>query len=222
MPFYAGTNHILQPNPILCIPDFRQSTNPQISVKAQPHADLLSTSFRFRAFLQFILHPNRLSTGLQGTSACAMALICVHRAPRTPPDSTPGHIRSRDGINLCPSSDPNPSRQHSKAYRLERWFAGRSPTCHRPATHSRQSPVSDWLVPGPTLSCNSSGTAIAILRACRAHRLARWHRFVSIEHREPLQTALQGTFSRAMICGKAAELPHKAVQGLCPPFLQFI
>ena len=67
MPFYAGTNHILQPNPILCIPDFRQSTNPQISVKAQPHADLLSSSFRFRAFLQFILHPNRLSTGLQGT-----------------------------------------------------------------------------------------------------------------------------------------------------------
>ena len=124
MPFYAGTNHILQPNPILCIPDFRQSTNTQISVKAQPHADLLSSSFRFRAFLQFILHPNRLSTGLQGTSACAMALICVHRAPRTPPDSTPGHIRSRDGINLCPSSDPNPSRQHSRAYPLARWFAG--------------------------------------------------------------------------------------------------
>ena len=111
-----------------------------------------------------------------------MASICVHRASRTPPDSTPrhirshdglqedhrpathgragpafpfpaihltrqspfygppGHIRSRDGINLCPSSDPNPSKQHSRAYRLARWFAGRSSTCHRPATHSRQSP----------------------------------------------------------------------------------
>ena len=45
----------------------------------------------------------------------------------------------------------------------------------------------------------SSGTAIAILRACRAHRLARWHRFVSIERREPLQTSLQGTSVRAMI-----------------------
>ncbi len=95
-----------------------------------------------------------------------MASICVHRATQTPPDSTPGHIRSRDdfqefgrpathgpqspgphfpaihltrqspfygpprhirsrdGINLCPSSDPNPSRQHSRAYRLARWFAG--------------------------------------------------------------------------------------------------
>ena len=140
MPFYSGTSHILQPNPILGIPDFRQSTNPQISVKAQPHADLLSTSFRFRAFsqfiwhgnrdstglqgtparamvcgkitdrphtavqalhspfLQFTWHGNRLSTGLQGTSARAMASICVHRAPRTPLDSTPGHIRPRDGL----------------------------------------------------------------------------------------------------------------------------
>ena len=95
-----------------------------------------------------------------------MASICVHRSTRTPPDSTPGHIRSRDdfqefgrpathsragtaspfpaihlarqspfhgppghirsrdGINLCPSSDPNPSRQHSRAYPLARWFAG--------------------------------------------------------------------------------------------------
>ena len=95
-----------------------------------------------------------------------MASICVHRASRTPPDSTPGdirsrgdlreggrtathsragpaspfpaihlapqspfygplgHTRSRDGINLCPSSDPNPSRQHSRAYPLARWFAG--------------------------------------------------------------------------------------------------
>ena len=78
------------------------------------------------------------------------------------------------------------------------------------------------LVPSPPLFCNSSDTAIAIPRASRAHRLARWHRFVSIEHREPLQTALQGTSARAMFCRKLAELPHTAVQGHCPPFLQFI
>ena len=47
-------------------------------------------------FLQFIWHPNRPSSPLQGISARAMVPICVHRAPRTPPDSTPGHIRSRD------------------------------------------------------------------------------------------------------------------------------
>ena len=110
-------------------------------------------------FLQFIWHGNRHSRGLQGTFARAMASICVHRAPRTPPDSTPGHIcsrddlqeesqpathsrqcpiprfpaihlarqspfyvpprhiSSRDGIDLCPSSAANPSRQHSRAHR---------------------------------------------------------------------------------------------------------
>ena len=146
-----------------------------------------------------------------------MASICVHRSTRTPPDSTPGHIRSRDdfqefgrpathsragtaspfpaihlarqspfhgppghirsrdGINLCPSSDPNPSRQHSRAYRLARWFAGRTPTCHAQPCRPR--------IP---LSCNSSDKAIAIPRASRAYPLARWHRFVSIERPEPL------------------------------------
>ena len=95
-----------------------------------------------------------------------MASICVHRATQTPPNSTPrhnhsrdglqedhrpathgragpafpfpaihlarqspfygppGHIRSRDGIDLCPSSTANPSRHHSKAHPLARWFAG--------------------------------------------------------------------------------------------------
>ena len=47
-------------------------------------------------FLQFTWHPNRPYRALQGTSARAMTSICVHRAPRTPPDSAPGHIRSRD------------------------------------------------------------------------------------------------------------------------------
>ena len=152
----------------------------------------------------FIEHREPLQTALQGISARAMASICVHRAPRTPPDiatrhigsrddlqkvgqpathsrqcpiprfpaihltkqSTfygppghicsrddlqeepqpathsrqcpiprfpanhltrqspfyvpPGHIRSRDGIDLCPSSTANPSRQHSRAYLLAR------------------------------------------------------------------------------------------------------
>ena len=48
-------------------------------------------------------------------------------------------------------------------------------------------------------SCNSSGIRIGPPGPSRAYHLARWHRFVSIEHREPLQTALQGTFARAMI-----------------------
>ena len=49
-------------------------------------------------FLQFTWHPNRPSRPLQGISARAMASICVHRASRTPPDSAPGHIRSRDAL----------------------------------------------------------------------------------------------------------------------------
>ena len=172
------------------------------------HGPQSPVSARTLAFLQFIWQGNRHFTGLQGIFARAMVPICVHRAPRTPPDSTPGdirsrgdlreggrtathsragpaspfpaihlapqspfygppehirsrdglqedhrpathgragpafpfpaihlapqspfygplgHTRSRDGINLCPSSDPNPSRQHSRAYPLARWFAG--------------------------------------------------------------------------------------------------
>ena len=52
------------------------------------------------------------------------------------------------------------------------------------------------------LSRNSSDKAIAVLPASRAHPLARWHRFVSIERPEPLQTALQGTSARAMVYRK--------------------
>ena len=73
------------------------------------------------------------------------------------------------------------------------------------------------LVTGPTFSCNSSGTAIAILRASRAYRLARWHRFVSIERRDPLQTALQGTSARAMISRKNPDLPHTALRARLVP-----
>ena len=210
----------------------------------RPDTDLPHTAVRARShtLLQFTLHPNRLSTGLQGISARAMAPICVHRAPPTPPDSTPGHIRSRDvlqearrpashgpqspvpyflaihlapqspfyrppghirsrdGIDLCPSGTANPSRHRSKAYRPARCFAGRSPNCHaRPYRAS---------VP---CSCKSPGTAIAILGASRVHRLARWHRFVSIGRHKPLQTSLQGTSARAMIYRKNPDLPHTAL-----------
>ena len=66
--------------------------------------------------------------------------LAIHLTRQSPFYGTAGHIRSRDGIDLCPSGTANPSRQHSKAHPLARWFAGRSSTCHRPATHSRQSP----------------------------------------------------------------------------------
>ena len=57
-------------------------------------------------FLQFIWHGNRHSTGLQGISARAMASICVHRAPRTPLDSTPGHIDSLDVLQEARRRSP--------------------------------------------------------------------------------------------------------------------
>ena len=74
---------------------------------------------------------------------------------------------------------------------------------------------------GATLSCNSSDKAIAILRAYRAYRLARWLRFVSIERREPLQTSLQGTSARAMIFRNSADLPRTALRARSHTFLQF-
>ena len=117
----------------------------------------------------------------------------IDRAPRTPPDSTPGHIGSRDDFQEF----------------------------GRPDTELPHKALRARLVPRPTLSCNSSGTAIAILRDSRAHPLARWHRFVSIERREPLQTALQGISARAMICRKATELTQNcharpSEPGWCP------
>ena len=107
-----------------------------------------------------------------------MASICVHRASRTPSDIAPRHIDSHDGLQEEP----------------------------RPATELPHKVLRARLVPGPTLSCNSSDIAIAILRVSKAHRLARWHRFVSIALRKPLQTSPQGTSARAMVCRKIADL----------------
>ena len=140
-------------------------------------------------FLQFICHGSRHSTGLQGTSTCAMAPICVHRASRTPLDGAPRHIGSRDGL------------QEDR----------------RPDTELPHTALRTRLVPCPTLSCNSSVTAIAILRASRAYPLARWHRFVSIERPEPLQTSLQGTSARSMIFRNSAELPRTALRARLVP-----
>ena len=145
----------------------------------------------------------RAATGHTRPSELGWSLIprfpAIHLSRQSPFYRTPRHIGSRDGIDLCPSSAANPSRQHSRAYPLARCFAGRPPNdIDLPHTAVRAR-----LVPCPMLSCNSSVTAIAILRASRAYPLARWHRFVSIERREPLQTALQGTSARAMIGRKA-------------------
>ena len=44
----------------------------------------------------------------------------IHLAPESAFQAPPGHISSRDGIDLCPSSVPNPSRQRSRAHLLAR------------------------------------------------------------------------------------------------------
>ena len=78
-------------------------------------------------------------------------------------------------------------------------------------------------------SCNSPGTRIGLPGPSRAYQLARWHRFVSIAHSEPLQTAFQGTFARAMNCRKITEDQRPTTHGPQSPvsarslaFLQFI
>ena len=69
-----------------------------INILTSAHGPQSSVSARSLAFLQFIWQGNRHFTGLQGIFARAMVPICVHRASRTPPDSTPGHILSRDDL----------------------------------------------------------------------------------------------------------------------------
>ena len=101
----------------------------------------------------------------------------IHLTRQSPFYGPPGHISSRDGTDLCPSSSANPSRQHSRAHPLARWFAGRTPTCHRAATHGRQSPVSGRLGPVSTWTL----TFLQIT----------WH---GNRH----STSLQGTSARAM------------------------
>ena len=110
------------------LPEARRTAthSPQSQVGAMSHA-----------FLQFTWHGNRHSRCLQGISARAMASICVHRAPRTPPDIAPGHIGSRDVLQ----------KGHRKVtYLTQNCHArpsepGLCPGPHSPAIHlARQSP----------------------------------------------------------------------------------
>ena len=50
----------------------------------------------------------------------------IHLTRQSAFQGPPRHIRSRDGIDLCPSSTATPSRQHSRAHQLARCFAGRT------------------------------------------------------------------------------------------------
>ena len=112
----------------------------------------------------------------------------VRVRPRAQKETDPVHVATHD------RQSQTPLRPHQFAR-----FCRKNPDLPHTALRAR-------LESDPTLSCNSSVTAIAILRASRAYSLARWHRFVSIERREPLQTALQGTSARTMVCRKLAVL----------------
>ena len=59
--------------------------------------------------------------GRVGLAASRRRLLpAIHLARQSPFYGTAGHIRSRDGIDLCPSIVSNPSRQHSRAHSLAR------------------------------------------------------------------------------------------------------
>ena len=110
-----------------------------------------------------IWHGNRHSRGLQGTSARAMASICVHRALQTPPGIAPGHISSRDDLQ----EEPQPAT-HSRQCPIPRF----------PANHlARQSP---FYVPAGNIGSRDgidlcpSSTANPFRHRSKAHSLARW------------------------------------------------
>ena len=136
-------------------------------------------------------NPDLPHTALRARLSLIPRFPAIHLTRQSPFYRTPRHIGSRDGIDLCPSSDPNPSRQHSRAYQLARWFAGRIPACHTqpselgwsliprfPAIHlSRQSPFygpprhigsRDGIDLCPSSDPNPSR------QHSRAHPLARW------------------------------------------------
>ena len=118
---------------------------------------------------------------------------------------------SRDGISLFPLSVGTPSGHACRALCLARWFAGTPPMCHpRPSE------------PDHAHSCNSSAVPIAILGHFRAQRLARWNQFVSIERRYTVQTRLQGTMPRSMICQNSTNVPPTAFRARSHPLVKFI
>ena len=138
--------------------------------------------FEYAVRKQLILHGLLYRTVRDGQGDNAIAFPAIHLSRQLPFYGPPGHIGSRDGIDLCPSSVANPSRHRYKAHRLARWFAGRTPTCHRTATHGRQSPV--------------SAQSLTFLQfICHGNRHS---------------TGLQGTLTRAMFCRKIAELTQNS------------
>ena len=119
----------------------------------------------------------------------------IDRAHRTPLDNVPGHIRSRDNFQEEPrpaTHGPQSSVPHFSAIHLAR----QSPF-YGPPAHIR---LRDGIDLSPSSAANPSR------QHSRAHPLARWHRFESIERPEPLQTALQGKLTSAMFCRKKADL----------------
>ena len=167
-----------------------------------------------------------LQTSLQGTSARAMI---SRKNPDLPHTALSARLVPRPTLFCNSSGTAIAILRASRAYPLARWHrfesierrehlqgtSARAMVCRKLADLPRTA-LRARLVPGPTLSCNSSGTAIAILMASRAHPFARWHRFVSIERRQPLQTALQGTSARAVasICvHRASRTPPDSTPG---------
>ena len=76
----------------------------------------------------------------------AVRIPAIHLTRQSPFYVPPGHIDSRDGIDLCPSSTANPSRHRFKAHRLARWFARSSLyKVSRPDIHGCQRPDTGFL-----------------------------------------------------------------------------
>ena len=148
-PFYGPPGHI----------DSRDDLKE--GLRTATHGRQRSVRARSLAFLQFIWHGNRHSTGLQGTSARAMASICVHRASRTPPDIAPRHIGSRDGLQEEP----------------------------RPSTHGRQSPVSarshaflQFICHGNRHSRDLQGISARAMASICVHRASRTPPDIATRH----------------------------------------
>ena len=152
----------------------------------------------------------------------AFPFPAIHQARQSPFYETPGHIDSRDGINLCPSSDANPSRHRFRAHPLARWFAGRSPAGHGPATHGPQSLVSaralaflQFIWHGNRHSTCLQDTLTCAMASICVHRATRTPPDSTPGHirsRDDLPEESR----------PATDLPRTAMQALHSPFLQFI
>ena len=90
----------------------------------------------------------RLEPGL-----CPGPLVhAIHLTRQSPFHGPPEHLRSRDGIDLCPSSAANPSRHRSKAHRLARCFF-MSGAPQRQQLASERTPLTSFAPAPSTVSC---------------------------------------------------------------------